>query len=149
MVAARSISPVTVTGIEVLDDTPIPGAAIGRDQVPANVTVIGDPEFDRMGIASLTAAILEVVPSATINDTEGKPFQPDILVRGFTASPVAGTPEGLAIYVNGARFNDAFGDTVNWDLIPQRAIKTAQKNLDSLPCRQSPYGRAAQNSRVH
>jgi iron complex outermembrane receptor protein len=110
---------------------------------------MGDPEFNRMGIASLTAAILEVVPSATINDTEGNPYQPDILVRGFTASPVAGTPEGLAIYVNGARFNDAFGDTVNWDLIPQRAIKTAQKNLDSLPCRQSPYGRAAQNSRVH
>jgi len=31
----------------------------------------------------------------------------------------------LAIYVNGARFNDAFGDTVNWDLIPPAAIKSA------------------------
>ena len=67
-------------------------------------------------------AILSNVPAVTVNDTEGNVFQPDILFRGFTASPVAGTPEGLAIFVNGARFNDAFGDTVNWDLIAPAAI---------------------------
>jgi outer membrane receptor protein involved in Fe transport len=55
---------------------------------------------------------------------ESNVFQPDILFRGFTASPVAGTSEGLAVYVNGMRFNDAFGDTVNWDLIPSVAIGT-------------------------
>jgi len=62
----------------------------------------------------LTSALLDNVASVTINDTEGNVFQPDILFRGFTASPVAGTSVGLAIYVNGARFNEAFGDTVNW-----------------------------------
>jgi hypothetical protein len=62
------------------------------------------------------------VPSATVNDTAGNVFQPDSLFRGFIASPVAGTPQGLAVYVDGARFNDAFGDTVNWDLIPPTAI---------------------------
>ncbi len=33
-----------------------------------------------------------------------------------------GTPEGLAVYQNGVRINEAFGNTVNWDLIPPNAI---------------------------
>ena len=42
--------------------------------------------------------------------------------HGFEASPLQGTPQGLAVYVNGIRFNSAFGDTVNFDLIPNLAI---------------------------
>ena len=49
---------------------------------------------------------------------------PDVQFRGFVASPVAGTPQGLAVYQNGMRINEAFGDTVNWDLIPTAAIKS-------------------------
>ena len=99
-----------------------------RDDVPAATQVLSAGDINRTGIPNLTGAILADVPSATINDTEGNVFQPDILFRGFTASPVAGTAEGLAVYVNGARFNDAFGDTVNWDLIPPSAIE--QVNLE-------------------
>ncbi len=44
--------------------------------------------------------------------------------RGFVASPVAGPPQGLAVYQNGVRTNEAFGDTVNWDLIPTAAIRS-------------------------
>jgi outer membrane receptor protein involved in Fe transport len=54
----------------------------------------------------------------------GNPFQPDVQFRGFVASPVAGTPQGLAVYQNGVRINEAFGDTVNWDLIPTAAIRS-------------------------
>ena len=49
---------------------------------------------------------------------------PDVQFRGFVASPVAGTPQGLAVYQNGMRINEAFGDTVNWDLIPTAAIRS-------------------------
>ncbi|MGR9960588.1 TonB-dependent receptor plug domain-containing protein, partial [Escherichia coli] len=54
----------------------------------------------------------------------GNPFQPNVEFRGFVASPVAGTPQGLAVYQNGVRINEAFGDTVNWDLIPTAAIRS-------------------------
>ena len=37
---------------------------------------------------------------------------------------MSGTPQGLAVYQNGVRINEAFGDTVNWDLIPTAAIKS-------------------------
>ena len=43
-------------------------------------------------------------------------------MRGFEASPVLGTPQGLAVYQNGVRINEAFGDAVNWDFFPDIAI---------------------------
>src|SRR6202790_1353336 len=110
--------------IVVVGITPLPGSDVARDRVPTATRVLSAQDINRTGIPSLTGAILSNVPSATINDVEGNQFQPDILFRGFTASPVAGTSQGLAVYVNGARFNDAFGDTVNWDLIAPSAIKT-------------------------
>ena len=51
-------------------------------------------------------------------------FTPNVEFRGFVGSPVSGTPQGLAVYQNGVRINEAFGDTVNWDLIPTAAIKS-------------------------
>ena len=105
--------------------TPLPGPTVDREDVAASTRVLSASDINRTGIPSLTGAILANVPSVTVNDAEGNAFQPDILFRGFTASPVAGTPQGIAIFVNGERFNDAFGDTVNWDLIPPSAIQSA------------------------
>ena len=42
--------------------------------------------------------------------------------RGYTASPLLGTPQGLSVYMDGVRLNQPFGDVVSWDLIPQVAI---------------------------
>jgi iron complex outermembrane receptor protein len=123
-VHATDEAPRALEQIVVVGSTPLPGSDVERDRVPTATQVLSAQDVNRTGIPSLTGAILTNVPSASINDVEGNVFQPDILFRGFTASPVAGTPQGLAVYVNGARFNDAFGDTVNWDLIPPSAIKT-------------------------
>ncbi len=117
-------SQISLPDVNVVASSPLLGSGIDRDQIPAATNVLGEKDIDRTGIPSLTQAILDNIPGATINDVESNPFQPDILFRGFTASPVAGTSEGLAVYVNGMRFNDAFGDTVNWDLIPSAAIAT-------------------------
>jgi outer membrane receptor protein involved in Fe transport len=115
---------INLQDVDVVGSTPLLGSGLNRDQIPAATNVLGAQDIDRTNIPSLTGAILDNIPSATLNDVDGNPFQPDILFRGFIASPVAGTNEGLAVYVNGARFNDAFGDTVNWDLIPAIAIST-------------------------
>jgi len=129
VVAENDVPPTSLVQITVVGSTPLMGSDLKRDQVPETTRVLDAADINRTGIPSLTRAILDTVASATINDTEGNVFQPDILFRGFTASPVAGTPQGLAIYVNGARFNDAFGDTVNWDLIPPTAIQSV--NLEA------------------
>ncbi len=112
--------------VVVVAASPLPGAENAEAPVASSTQVIGADGINRTGIPSLTGALLAFGPSTTLNDTEGNVFQPDILFRGFTASPVAGTPQGLAVYVNGVRFNDAFGDTLNWDLIPPTAIESVQ-----------------------
>jgi iron complex outermembrane recepter protein len=64
------------------------------------------------------------LPGVSLGDQTGNQFQLDINYRGFTAGPVIGTPQGLAVYQNGVRINEVFGDIVNWDLIPQNAINS-------------------------
>ncbi|MGB6451352.1 MAG: TonB-dependent receptor [Steroidobacteraceae bacterium] len=106
----------------VVQATAIPGASIDADKVPGTVQSLSAADLSREGDASLTTALESQLGSINIDDNLDDPYQPDILYRGFEGSPVLGTPEGLAVYQNGVRINEAFGDTVNWDLIPDLAI---------------------------
>lgn len=108
--------------VVVTASSPVPGTAIDIDKIPGNVQVLTSSDLSRQGSASLTTALDSNLGSININDDLDDPFQPDILYRGFEASPVLGTPQGLAVYQNGVRINEAFGDTVNWDLFPDIAI---------------------------
>jgi iron complex outermembrane receptor protein len=106
----------------VIEASAIPGTAVDADKIPGNVQSVNAADLARDGSANLTGAMDARLGSININDTLDDPFQPDILFRGFEASPVLGTPQGLAVYQNGVRINEAFGDTVNWDLFPAIAI---------------------------
>jgi iron complex outermembrane receptor protein len=110
----------------VVTATAIPGADIELDKVPGNVQILTSADIVRDGSASLTGALNSNLSSISINDDIADPFQPDILYRGFAASPVLGTPDGLAVYQNGVRINEAFGDTVNWDLFPDVAVEKVE-----------------------
>jgi len=105
---------------------PTPTAASGMDvdKVPASVNAVGAGQIARTGSLNIADALQQQVPGIIVSDTTGNSFQPNIQFRGFVASPVSGTPQGLAVYQNGMRINEAFGDTVNWDLIPTAAIRS-------------------------
>src|SRR3954453_11029931 len=103
--------------------TPTAGSGMDVDKVPASINAVGAGQIARTGSLNIADALQQQVPGIILSDTTGNPFQPDIQFRGFVASPVAGTPQGLAVYQNGGRINEAFGDTVNWDLIPTAAIR--------------------------
>ena len=103
--------------------TPVKGSEIPLDKVPSAVSQVSSREIEKSGSPAIQDALQQYVPGAIISDANGNPFQTDIQYRGFTASPVEGTPQGLAAYQNGVRINEVFGDTVNWDLIPTNAIK--------------------------
>lgn len=114
----------TLPSIEVFATTPLAGAGIDIDKVPASVTTIDSYEIQSTHSLNIADALQRWVPGIIVNEVAGNPFQPDVQFRGFVASPVAGTPQGLAVYQNGVRINEAFGDTVNWDLIPTAAIRS-------------------------
>jgi outer membrane receptor protein involved in Fe transport len=104
--------------------SPLSSGDVEADKVPAAVTVVDANQIKTTGSLNISDALMKYVPGISINEVSGNPFQPDVQFRGFTASPVSGTPQGLAVYQNGVRINEAFGDTVNWDLIPTAAIKS-------------------------
>lgn len=115
-------TPAELSTVTIIGTTPVPGATINLDKVPSSVSSVSASDLTREGMPSLARALNDQVGSINIDDTLADPFQPDILYRGFDASPVLGTPQGLAVYQNGVRINEAFGDAVNWDLIPDIAI---------------------------
>jgi len=101
---------------------PVDPGLIDRDKVPANVQTLSASDFEHAKAPDLLDAISRSLPGIALSDQTGNEFQRDLNYRGFVASPVVGTPQGLAVYQNGVRVNEVFGDTVNWDFIPETAI---------------------------
>ncbi len=93
--------------------------------IPSTVEITTAREIADSHQFDLGPALNRTTPGVSINDVTGNPFSPEVDFRGFVASPVVGTPQGLAVYQNGVRINEAWGDTVNWDLIPTVAIDRA------------------------
>src|SRR6516165_3397171 len=114
--------PLTLPPVEVVGATPLLGSGVDRDKVPAQTHVLTDQDISCNGYPQALRALNEDVPGVTLDAAAGNPFQPNLIYHGFLASPLQGNPQGLAVYLNGTRFNQPFGDTVNWDLIPDLAI---------------------------
>ncbi len=110
--------------VEVIGTTPIPGLGTPRDQVPSNVQAVTGEQIEEQQSLNVTDYLNENINSVFINQAQNNPFQPDVLFRGFVASPLLGNPIGLSVFVDGVRVNEQFGDTVNWDLIPTNAISS-------------------------
>ena len=110
--------------VEVIGTTPLPSIGTPIQQVPANVQAATGEEMQKQHSQDITEFLEHNLTSVTINSSQGNPFQPDVDFRGFTASPLLGAPQGLSVFQDGVRVNESFGDTVNWDLIPQSAISS-------------------------
>jgi len=106
----------------VIGSTPIPGSGADRDKAPVQTQVLTGRELTRDGEPNLLRTLSEQAGPVNLDSAAGNPYQPSLFYHGFEASPLQGTPQGLAVYLDGVRFNTAFGDTVNWDLIPSVAI---------------------------
>ena len=119
--------------VEIIGTTPLPGMGLARDQIPANVQTLDSAAASGPGSANLPEALNRRLGSVFVNDIQGNPFQPDINFRGFTASPLLGTPQGLSVYLDGVRVNQPFGDVVSWDLIPRSAITSVTLMPGSNP----------------
>jgi iron complex outermembrane recepter protein len=107
--------------IDVIGTTPL-GAAVDADRIAANVQTVTAEELRRQGALDLADFMKRNLGSVFVNDAQNNPLQPDVQYRGFVGSPLLGLPQGLAIYQDGVRINEPFGDTVNWALIPENAI---------------------------
>jgi len=108
--------------VDVIGASPLLGSGVDRSSVPAETNVLRPEDIARGGMPSTTRALEEQIGAVSLDSASGNPYQPTLLYHGFEASPLQGTPQGMSVYVNGVRFNQPFGDTLNWDLIPDNAI---------------------------
>ncbi len=108
--------------IIVIGTTPLPGSDIDRDKIPGTTQLLSAGDFEKNHAITILDTLSERIPGLELNDSQGNGAFQDLHYRGFAASPLQGTPQGIAVYQDGIRLNEAFGDTVNWDLIPEVAI---------------------------
>lgn len=113
-----------VHGITVIAITPAQGATLPEIRLPYNVQSADDEEFERAQALDVSDYLNRRVAGVSINSAVGNPLQPDVQFRGFTGSPLLGGSEGVSVYVDGVRVNEVFGDSVNWDLIPEEAMSS-------------------------
>jgi outer membrane receptor protein involved in Fe transport len=119
--------------ITVIGNTPLPGLGLPLNQMPANVQTADSGDMQRQQSLDLAEYLNNNFSGVNVSESADNPFQRDVNYHGFTASPLLGTPEGLSVYVDGVRVNESFGDTVNWDLIPESAISTVTLMSGSNP----------------
>jgi iron complex outermembrane receptor protein len=119
--------------VEVISTTPLPGIGTTIDQVPSNVQSVNAKTIEKQHTLELSDYINNNLGGVTITEGQSNPYMADVNFRGFTASPLAGAPQGLSVFQDGVRINEPFGDTVNWGLIPQSAISSINLMPGSNP----------------
>jgi outer membrane receptor protein involved in Fe transport len=126
--ASQELQQITVIG-----NTPLPGLGLPLNEIPSNVQTANSKDMQLQQTLGIADYLNNNFSGINVSESADNPFQLDINYHGFTASPLLGTPEGLSVYVDGVRVNESFGDTVNWDLIPQSAISTVTLMSGSNP----------------
>jgi outer membrane receptor protein involved in Fe transport len=134
--SAQPSNPATAQELQqviVIGNAPLPGLGLPLNEIPANVQTADSMDMQRQQALDLADYLNNNFSGINVSESAANPFQLDINYHGFTASPLLGTPEGLSVYVDGVRVNESFGDTVNWDLIPESAISTVTLLSGSNP----------------
>jgi outer membrane receptor protein involved in Fe transport len=108
--------------IEVIEVTPLYSVGLPREKIATNVQSATAEQLQQQQSLDLSDYLNRSFANVTINAAQNNPLQPDVQYRGFTASPLLGLPQGIAVYTSGVRVNESFGDTVNWDLLPESII---------------------------
>lgn len=122
------LAPVRVIGI-----TPVDTGGVPLDRYPANAQAATAADIRNAQAQSVSDFLARKIGSVFVSDAQNNPYQPDLFYRGYSISPLLGLPQGLALYVDGVRVNETFGDVVNWDLIPDAAINSLQLVPGSNP----------------
>jgi len=110
------------TKLDVVEATPLAGFDVPASRIPAPVQSVTSEDLQQSGSLDLSDYLNKRLAGVNVNQSQENPYQPDINYRGYTASPLLGTPEGISVYFDSVRMNQPFGDVVSWDLIPKVAI---------------------------
>ena len=117
-VSADSVLPLPELRIEVVR---LRTGSVPIADVPFPVQIIAGSDFQGATGSSIADAL---TGSAGVNLTNqtGSTSQADIRLRGFALSPIVGVPQGVSVFVDGVRVNEADASQVHLSLIPGGAV---------------------------
>lgn len=101
-----------------------PGGSIDLDEARG----LGAAAIDASARPDLARALEREVPGITLSEASGNAWQAAIGWRGFSVSGMQGAEQGVAVYLDGVRFNQPFGDVLLLDLLPEAALSDARLN---------------------
>jgi outer membrane receptor protein involved in Fe transport len=119
--------------VDVVATTPLAGTELAPYQIAGPIQTATAADLQNSGALDLADLMNRRLNGVYLNEMQANPFQPDVNFRGYTASPLLGTPEGISVYVDGVRQNQPFGDVVSWDLIPKDSISEMELMPGSDP----------------
>ena len=73
--------------------------------MPITIQTATAGDLNASGAIDLSDFMNRKLSGVYVNNNQENPFQPDLNYRGYTASPLLGTPEGLSVYLDGVRQN--------------------------------------------
>lgn len=108
--------------VEVVGTSPVRGLEQPKAEIPLNVQSLDAKDLKVERRLPLPELLGKHISGVNVNEVQGNPYQADVNFRGYSASPLLGTPQGMSVFLDGVRINEPFGDTVNWDLVPHSAL---------------------------
>jgi outer membrane receptor protein involved in Fe transport len=113
-----------VASIDVVGIAPLPGLGIASAQLPYPVQMLDAGAAAISAGQNLGQSMARQLTGVGVNEVSGSPFQNDLTFHGYRASPVLGAAQGISVYLDGVRVNEPFGDVINWDMLPEAAVRS-------------------------
>ena len=106
-----------------ISGTRLTSADSASRSLAARVDVLSAADVQRTAPSpGAVAQLLAGLAGVSAFDDQGSRAQPTLELRGWTLSPVVGVPQGVSVFLDGVRINEADAQEVNFDLIPTEAI---------------------------
>ena len=102
--------------VNIISVTPVQGSGISIDRVPEKIQTINRDVIGKKKNFSVTETLNREATGISMFNLNSSPMQNDINFRGYVSGPLLGTAQAMAIYQNGMRVNESFGEVVQWDL---------------------------------
>src|SRR5919202_2662586 len=116
-VRVQRLAPQVVTGARL--------SAASSVRVPGRADAVAVRAIESSNPAPVARALARL-PGVSLSDDQGSRAQPTLDVRGFEASPVVGVAQGVSVFLDGVRINEADAQEVHFDLIPAEAVDRAE-----------------------
>lgn len=135
-------APAYEEGIVVEAPTRLPRRWTGVD--PASVEVLDAKRLRASGARTIQDA-LQLLSGVQLSDQQGNAGLQDLSIRGLTASPVTGAPQGLSVFLDGVRVNEPAVEEVNLELVPLADVE----RIEIVHGPQAIFGRNTLGGAIH